>query len=302
MHRSIVRSAPPASIDPVLRLVATDLDGTLLDSSGGVSARTRAALAAAEAAGTTVVFVTARPIRWVDDLRDLLGAHGVVLCGNGAVVYDVRRREVLESSPLPSASALAAVRAIRGAVPDAAFARESLDGFAKEGGFVERGPVPDGSPVGPIEQVLGDRVVKLLVRSEVLAPEVLLERVTTAVGARATVSASSSTALAELSAPGVTKAETLERFARARGIERTEVVAFGDMLNDLPMLAWAGRSVAVANAHPLVLEQADGMTGSNDDDGVAQELERLLAAPGQKPSEVNSGRRPEAMPPSTVAS
>jgi len=74
------------------RLVATDLDGTLLRSDGTCSERTRATLAAVELAGIQVVLVTARPPRWLQDLVDLVGEHGVVLCANGAFVYDVRSR------------------------------------------------------------------------------------------------------------------------------------------------------------------------------------------------------------------
>ena len=72
------------------------------------------------------------------------------------------------------------------------------------------------------------------------------------------------------------KATTLARLCAERGIAAEEVVAFGDMPNDLPMLAWAGTAYAVANAHPDVLAAVDRRTASNDDDGVALVVESLL--------------------------
>ena len=77
---------------------------------------------------------------------------------------------------------------------------------------------------------------------------------------------------------GVSKATTLARFADELGISAEDVVAFGDMPNDLPMLAWAGTAYAVANAHPLVLEAVDNTTASNNDDGVADVVEQLFAS------------------------
>ncbi|MCL2734419.1 MAG: HAD family hydrolase, partial [Actinomycetia bacterium] len=63
-----------------------------------------------------------------------------------------------------------------------------------------------------------------------------------------------------------------------RGVTAAEVVAFGDMPNDLAMLSWAGTSYAVANAHPHVLAATRYRTASNEEDGVAQVIERILAA------------------------
>jgi hydroxymethylpyrimidine pyrophosphatase-like HAD family hydrolase len=81
----------------------------------------------------------------------------------------------------------------------------------------------------------------------------------------------------EVSAAGVTKAAALAEYCAERGIDAREVVAVGDMPNDLPMLQWAGWSVAVANAHPDVLQACDAHTTSNNEDGVAELLGQLAA-------------------------
>ena len=83
---------------------------------------------------------------------------------------------------------------------------------------------------------------------------------------------SSSTALLEISAPGVTKASTLAQVASGLGVEAADVIAFGDMPNDLPMLTWAGTSYAMADAHPSVVAAADHLAPGHDEDGVAQVL------------------------------
>jgi hydroxymethylpyrimidine pyrophosphatase-like HAD family hydrolase len=92
----------------------------------------------------------------------------------------------------------------------------------------------------------------------------------------AEISHSGGRGLVEIAPPGATKASTLAWYCAARGIDPGAVVAFGDMPNDLPMLAWAGSSYAVANAHPDVLRGASGSTASNDEDGVAAVLEKLI--------------------------
>jgi Cof subfamily protein (haloacid dehalogenase superfamily) len=263
-------------MSPRVRLVATDLDGTLLRSDGSVSSATVEVLAELERAGIVVVFVTARPVRWVRELASMVHGHGMVICANGAVVYDARERAVLSASVLPVDVLRHVVGDIRQVAPTAAFAREALSGFGKEPDYPERHPTPAGSPVGPIEELVADDVVKLLVRDDSMAPDVLFAAVVDAVGMQAEVTTSDGSGVVEISAAGVNKAATLAAFCADRGIDASEVIAFGDMLNDLPMLGWAGTSVAVANAHPEVLALADVTTSSNDDDGVAAVLRDLL--------------------------
>jgi hypothetical protein len=141
--------------------------------------------------------------------------------------------------------------------------------------------VPDDTVVDAIDALLSLPPVKLMLRHPYLTVADLAARAREQVGHLVEVTYSSSEdALLEISALGVSKASALAGVCAARGIAPEEVIAFGDMPNDLPMLAWAGRGVAVANAHPEVLAAADEITAANDDCGVAQVLERLLAAIG----------------------
>ena len=260
------------------RLVATDLDGTLLRSDGSVSDRTRRVLAAVEEAGIPVVFVTARPLRWMDELWGLVGAHGLAVVSNGAVLYDVAARRVLELTGLERGPGLAVVEAVKAAVPLAQVAIETVAGIRLEPSYDEPHHVPPGSPVGPISEVWDAPALKVLVRHDRrdgLDHETFRERVVAAVG-EGGVATWSVAGLVEISAPGVTKAATLARVCASLDVRAEDVVAFGDMPNDLAMLAWAGTSYAVANAHPSVTAAADRVTTDNDDDGVARVLARLV--------------------------
>lgn len=119
-------------------------------------------------------------------------------------------------------------------------------------------------------------MIKLLAHHPELDPDTFLALAHTAAGELATFTRSSPTALLEISGPGVSKAGTLARCCAERGIAPEEVVAFGDMPNDIAMLSWAGTSYAMANAHPDVLAATTRRTASNNDDGVAAVIERLL--------------------------
>lgn len=259
------------------RLVATDLDGTLLRSDGTCSERTRASLAAVEVAGIQVVLVTARPPRWLHELVDLVGEHGVVLCCNGAFVYDVRGRQIVNERCMAAAVVGQIAGDLRNALPGIAFAVENRVGFGRERGFRDERTTPQDLTAASLEELLDPLPGKLLARCDHAPAEHFHRVVEEVVGDRAVVSYSGASGLAEISARGVTKAAALGDWCALQGIDPAEVLAFGDMPNDLPMLTWAGRSFGVANAHPDVLDMVDEVCASNDDDGVAQVLETALA-------------------------
>jgi HAD superfamily hydrolase (TIGR01484 family) len=257
------------------RLVATDLDGTLLHSDGTVSRRTADVLATVQDLGVEVAFVTARPRRWMDALWPYVGSRGLAVVSNGALLLDVATGERLEVRALEAAPGLALAERIRHAVPGTHFAVELLDGIALEPAYQEPGHAPPGSLTGPLDEVWTGPALKLLARHEQLDPATFRERVVAAVGDGA-VATWTTDGLMEISAVGVTKGAGLARLCTHLGIAAGDVVAFGDMPNDLPMLAWAGTSYAVANAHPSVLEAADHVVPANDADGVATTLAAIF--------------------------
>jgi HAD superfamily hydrolase (TIGR01484 family) len=277
-----------------IRLVATDLDGTLLGASGLISDFTRRTLRQVQDAGVHLVFVTGRPPRWMDALVEATGHRGTAICANGAVVYDFAEQQVEAVRAMDAATALEVARRLRELVPSIAFAVERVEAdrrsdveFGREPHYVPRWPWPEAPWRAPIDDLVADGgVIKLLarvpdegaasMRSTEDADELLTRAEKALVGVATPTHSNPRDRLLEISALGVTKASALAELSVAYGIAASEVIAFGDQPNDLAMLAWAGRSVAVANAHPAVLAAVDEHAPSVDDDGVAHTLHRVL--------------------------
>jgi Cof subfamily protein (haloacid dehalogenase superfamily) len=260
------------------RVVATDLDGTVVRSDGTISVRTRRALTAAADAGAMIVLVTGRPPRWLRGMAEATGHHGLAICANGAIVWDLHSESVVSSYPIDVSTVRDIATSLRAEIPELGFAVETVDTFAHEPSYHPRWATDEQTVVAELEALLSRPVAKLLARHEGLTADELLARARTVVADElASLTHSSREGLLEISAAGVTKASTLRAVCEQHGHGPADVVAFGDMPNDLPMLAWAGHSVAVGNAHPEVLQAVDEVTASNDADGVAQVLERWFS-------------------------
>lgn len=246
-----------------------------------------AALAAAEEAGIEVFFVTGRPARWMDVVSDHVHGHGLAICGNGAAVVDLHggpgAHRFVKVRELARNNALDAVRLVREAAPGTVYAIEQTYGFYQEPAYPKlHMEIPD--TLAPAEKLLApdapgadEPVLKILAFHPDLDPDDFLTTARLALGDRANVTRSSPSALLEISGPDVSKASTLALCCAERGIAPEEVVAFGDMPNDVEMLTWAGKSYAMGNAHPAVLAAASGRTVDNNEDGVAVVIERMLS-------------------------
>lgn len=262
-----------------LSLIASDLDGTLLDTRGQLSARARSALTAAADAGCRVVFATGRPWSALGTLREerFLDA---VLVQNGAVRYDpASGRRTVGSLITPGVLGELFSALSRARQPGLAVAVQAID---DEGDVLLAEPAYPGE--GRYRHVPSDAL------AGVGAARVLIRHSGDAAALRGTILAATAGAvhvtysvdegLLELSAAGVTKGAALAAYAAEHSIGRDEVVAFGDMPNDLEMLHWAGTSVAVGNAHPLVQLEADVIVETHAEDGVARYVETLLRGQG----------------------
>ncbi|MGX1933931.1 HAD family hydrolase [Microbacterium resistens] len=267
-----------------VRLIATDLDGTLLDAAGTVTRRTRAALDRARAAGVHVVPVTARQPIGLRQLAADAAFDAWALCGNGAYGIHLVTGEVLFAQEIPAAVQQELADALSQAIPGLLFAsvREAGEGFVTQEGYAALARLSDHKRdprdmVGvPLADVLSAPSLKLVIRH----PEVPIAEIFATLrglglsGFEATLSGAP---FVEVMAEGVTKATGLAQLCARLGIAREEVVAFGDGLNDLEMLEWAGHGVAVANAIDVLRDAADEVAPGNDDDGVARVIERLVA-------------------------
>ena len=261
------------------RLIATDMDGTLLRSDETVGRETVAELERWQASGVPVVLATGRPPRWMRSIREVLPT-GTAVCCNGAVLLDLGEFEVVDEDLLEPELLREVCARVRTAEPESAFAVEYGLEFRHEPAYHPRWDVGGpGVAETTLDELLAAPVAKLLARHELLDRDEFLALVEEVVGNRATVTNSSDNALAEISALGVTKATGLAKVAARHGVEPAEVVVFGDMPNDIAAFEWVrdggGRAVAMEHAHPDLLAVATDVTGTNDDDGVAAFLRSL---------------------------
>ena len=259
------------------RLIATDLDGTLLGSGESVSQRTRDALAAATAAGAAHIVVTGRGVRWTRHILDDLGYRGLAVCGQGSQVYDAGEHRLLTSVTLDrqlAAVALAKIEAEVGPLFLAA-SRSGLDGDVLVGpGYAVTGALPS-TPFTDVSDLWAAPLSKIYIQHPELSDDALAAASRQAAGGFVTV-AMSGEGIVELLPLGLSKATGLSLAARRLGLKAADTIAFGDMPNDIPMFGWASYGVAMANAHEELKAAADEVTASHEEDGIAVVLERLL--------------------------
>jgi Cof subfamily protein (haloacid dehalogenase superfamily) len=267
----------------VIRLIATDLDGTLLGESRPISPRNLEALTRAQDAGITVVLVSARHPRHVKGIAKEAGVRGPAICMNGALIYDLGTDEVVKHEPLELRTIRKVVQTLREELPSVMFHWEQEKTFGREPAYEE------SSRQLPEEEVairtlmdiskLAEPAAKLIVKHPEMDSSGLLDAFSKVLDDTVVLTLSDPFHL-EISATGVHKGAALEWLCAKLDVSQPEVVAFGDMPNDIPMLTWAGRGVAMGNAHPSVKEIADEVTATNLEDGVADVIERLLEDQG----------------------
>ena len=260
------------------RLVATDLDGTLLGAGFAVSRRSALALSRVAAAGAVIVLVTGRSLRRLARVFAELGTRYAAVCANGAIVYDPSDDRPRSCRPLEPSRVREVCRRLQERVPDVMFAAEVDFGrrLLHNPGWPVHGDDREFAfPVG-LDELAANEVVKLLARAPGRNSDSFNRLVNETAGDLVEATRPGYEGLVEMTQRGVTKASALALLAAELGIYPADALAFGDMPNDISMLSWAGRAVAVANAHPEVRAAADELTLSNLDDGVAVYLERLL--------------------------
>ncbi|MEU8780644.1 HAD family hydrolase [Streptomyces sp. NPDC048637] len=269
--------APAADTPLPYKLIATDLDGTLLRSDATVSERTRQALAAATAAGAAHIVVTGRAVPWTRHILDALDYKGLAVCGQGGQVYHAGEHRLLTSVTLDRQLAGLALSKIEAEIGPLLLAasRDGLEGEVLVGpGYrVQEGPLPNVMIDDPGE-LWAAPLNKVYIQHPALDDDALALAARQVAGDLVGVTVAGE-GIVELLPLGLSKATGLSLAARRLGLTAKETLAFGDMPNDIPMFAWAAHGVAMANAHDELKAVADEFTASHEDDGVAVVLERL---------------------------
>ncbi|MHA7648863.1 HAD family hydrolase [Mycobacterium sp. ML4] len=263
-------------------LIGCDVDGTLFNDDETLSPRTRAAVRAAVAGGAHFVLATGRPPRWIRPVVEALGFAPMAVCANGAVIYDPEHDRVLSVQTL-SVDTLASLADIALRVlPGAGLAVERIGErahdtatpqFISSPGYEHAWLNPDNTEVS-VDDLLSAPAIKLLIRKAGVPSAEMAAAMAGHLGEEGDLTYSTNNGLLEILPRGISKASGLREIAEPLGIAESEVVAFGDMPNDVPMLLQAGLGVAMGNAHPDAKAAADEVTAPNTEDGVARVLER----------------------------
>lgn len=271
----------PAERGSLPKLVATDLDGTLVRSDGTVSAYAREVLGRVREAGIAVVGVTGRGPRLITACRNDLPAADHLVLAQGAYVVDVSRwpeTSLLHRVRVDGPLIADAVDRIEAEVGRVHLMVEALTepGAPLYGDPANGWPYPDPWESTPRAEALRGPVLKAFVHAPGLDVDVLLAVARRVVPASSCAVTHAGLRYVELCPPEVNKGAGLAVVAAELGVDPGDVVVFGDMPNDVPMFVWAGYGVAVAGAHPELRAVADTETLPADDDGLASYLDDML--------------------------
>jgi Cof subfamily protein (haloacid dehalogenase superfamily) len=282
-----------------IRLIALDLDGTLLDSRGNVSARNRAAVAAAREGGAAVALVTGRRFRDARPLALDLGLDVPVIAHNGALTKHAHSLETVAATLMPVGAARAVVRLGRAHGADALVSDDHIGAGLLVYDHISPGNTALEKYVAWSRRVVGEEAAAAIVQVPSLEEyldhdplhvafsggcaamtrlaEVMRAELGASVRLLLTLYPSTDFALLDILNPEASKGAGLAAVAAEQGLEREEVMAVGDNFNDLEMLEWAGTGVVMANADAsLRAREGFHTTASNDEDGVAAAIERFV--------------------------
>ena len=264
------------------KLIATDLDGTIVNHDGTISERTVTTFKRARDMGVEIFFVTGRPPRWMPEIKEAFG-FGNAICGNGAMLYDLLGDKVIEEWLISVEDQLETVKRLRLAIPEISFAVESHSYFHREKAYIPRWDVGlDNVGVNSIEEINQSPALKLLARcsEQKISSDAMLDIAIPSLDGLVTVTHSNPhDSLLEISAINVSKGATLAKMAARLGIDAADCVTFGDNPNDFSMLAWSGRSYAMASGHPDGATIAKSVAAPCEEDGVAKAIDALLDLP-----------------------
>lgn len=263
-------------------LIATDVDGTLLDEDENVTPRTRQAVRAAVASGVHFVLATGRPPRWIPPVVEALGFAPMAVCANGAVIYDADQDRIISARTLAVDVLTELAEIATRVIPGSGLAVERVGRtahdsatpqFVSSPGYEHAWLNPDNTEVS-MEDLLSAPAVKLLIRKAGARSSDMAAVLAKHIGVEGDITYSTNNGLIEINPIGTSKATGIEEVARPLEITAEDVITFGDMPNDVSMLRWAGHGVAMGNAHPEAIAAADEVTTRNSDDGLARVLER----------------------------
>jgi Cof subfamily protein (haloacid dehalogenase superfamily) len=261
---------------PPIRLVAVDLDGTLLDDAKRVSERTVDALKCLTGTGVRVVIASARPPRSVRHVYHELGLDTWQINYNGALLWDEPNRSAVYHQPMEPAAVLQLIDLARAAHPQVLVSCEILDRWCTDRFddtyTTETGRLFRPDVVAPVAEFCTVPVTKLMLLAAPAALDALEPLLRAAPQGVSIIR--SDPDLIQIMNASASKGAALRRVCDHYGVPTEQTMAIGDAVNDVPMLEAAGVAIAMDNAHPAVKAVADWVAPSNNDHGVHAALAR----------------------------
>jgi len=250
-----------------------DVDGTLVDETNSMRPAVSEVVRALADAGIPIVIATGRAVPGAAEVCERLKLpDGLAVCSNGAVLIGYRPLEIVHAVTFDASEA---VRRVLEQVPDAFVAVEEIGV-----GYRVNQPFPTGEIAGTIttehvDSLISEAVTRVIIRAPDRDPHEFLA-IVEGLGLADTNYYIGYTAWLDLAPLGVSKASGLEHVCSKLGVAQADVLAIGDGFNDVEMLQWAGRGVAMGQAPRQVKDIADAVAGTWDEDGVATELRQYL--------------------------
>lgn len=262
---------------PPIKLIATDIDGTMLKSDGLLADEVRDSLHRAQDAGIMVVPTTGRPKMISNDVIESSRLDNYWIFANGALTWHLGRAEAVRSHWMEVELSQQLIRTLNEGLPNVGLAVEFSDSVAYQQGFELIVPTTPGvAPITDMAAAVSEPVQKILVFDSSLDIDELFDRVGELVGDDA-VPSHSGLPFIELSGDSVTKGLAVADLASDYGISQAEVATFGDNHNDVSMLEWSGRSYAMGNGSDSAKAAAQVVIDTNDNHGLAQQVDALVA-------------------------
>jgi Cof subfamily protein (haloacid dehalogenase superfamily) len=260
-----------------IRLVAVDLDGTLLTDSKRVSEQTVEAFKCLPARDARVVIASARPPRSVRHIYNELGLQTLSIHYNGAMIWDEPKQRVMYHQPMECATARSIIDMARDMFDEVSVSCEVLDKWYTDRDIqpytTQTGLIFRPDRVAPLDEFCNQPITKLLLLGEPMMLSKLEPILMDGFGADVSIGRSDAE-LIQIMDRRASKGNALKLVADYYGVPMSDVMAIGDELNDVSMLKLVGAAVAMDNAHPSVKSIAHWVAPSNNDHGVHAALRR----------------------------
>jgi len=260
-----------------IRLVAIDLDGTLLNDAKQVSDQTVAALCGLSERGVKVVIASARPPRSVRQIYRTLKLDTLQINYNGAMIWDEPAQQTVFHCPMPGDLVAEIIEVARDWFDDVIVACEIMDRWftdrLDDTHTTETGRLFKPDVITPIENITRNEITKLNLLADPISISQLEPLLYKTFGDRVIILQSDDN-LIQIASPQAGKSTALQWVADHYGIPMQQVMAIGDAPNDVGMLQLAGVAVAMDNAKPVVKAVADWIAPTNNDHGVHAALVR----------------------------